>query len=185
MTANYANLQYPSKLAGNILTTDPTSAYDTDAGFGIGDVVYNATTGVGFECVSNASGAAVWRPRIGALAIGRLIGANMNVTTDQAIPLFVPPTKRFRVVKITVENASLSLTTAVGGVYRAASKGGTAMVANSQAYSGLTAGTLALDLTLATATTVEAVATALYLSLTTAQGAAATADVFVYGDVYY
>ena len=113
--------------------------------------------------------------------IGALLGANMNVTTDQQIPLFLPPTKLFTVSQILVTNASISLTTAVGGFYPAASKGGTALVSNSQAYSGLTGSGLAISLTLAGLARFAA-GTNLYLSLTTAQGAAATADVYVYGD---
>jgi hypothetical protein len=119
----------------------------------------------------------------GNTMIGRLLGANMNATTDQPIPLFV--SNSFRITKITVKNASTSLTTAVGGFYPAASKGGTAIVLNNQAYSGLTTGALALDLTIDTvpAATVYAATQGLWLALTTAQGAAATADIFVFGEV--
>jgi hypothetical protein len=115
--------------------------------------------------------------------IGKLIGANMNVTTDQAINLWLPTGTLWRPTKITVTNASISLTTAAGGVYPAASKGGTALVAAGQAYSGLTASSLSLDLTLATGTTVQTISP-IYFSLTTGQGSAATADIYVYGDVY-
>ena len=114
--------------------------------------------------------------------IGRLLGANMNVTTDQPIPLFVSSTQLYRVQKITVTNASTSLTTAAGGVYDAASKGGNAIVAAAQVYTALTTTFKALDLTIALNLR-EPAATLLYLALTTAQGAAATADVYVYGDI--
>lgn len=121
--------------------------------------------------------------------LGRLISANMNVTTDQAITLDVPIGVNFRITKITAINASTSLTTAAGGVYSAVSKGGDAIVANTQAYSGLTGNTLALDLTIATTPgkTVynQATVPAAVFSLTTAQGAAATADIYAYGDVYW
>jgi hypothetical protein len=100
--------------------------------------------------------------------------------------MFSNPSK-FILRRIVVTNASISLTTAAGGVYTAASKGGTAVVASSQAYSSLSASTLFLDLTLSTtgsaSTTVKSSIPNLYLSLTTAQGAAATADVYVYGDI--
>ena len=89
-----------------------------------------------------------------------------------------------RISKITATNASVSLTTAVGGIYPAAAKGGTAAVANSQVYSALTAAAIALDLTLAAGTVVYAKGGQLYLSLTSPQGAAATADLYVWGDVY-
>lgn len=117
--------------------------------------------------------------------IGKLIGANMNVTTDQAITLYVPAAAKFRVTKITAENASTNPSTAVGGVYNAVSKGGTAMVAATQTYA-MAAATTAFDLTVAAGpgATVQAAGTQLYLSLTTAQGGAATADFYVFGDVY-
>lgn len=124
--------------------------------------------------------------QFGGILLGKLIGANMNSTADQQITIFSNPSK-FILRRIVVTNASISLTTAAGGVYTAASKGGTAVVAAAQAYSSLTASTLFLDLTLSTtssaSTTVKSSIPNLYLSLTTAQGAAATADVYVYGDI--
>jgi hypothetical protein len=112
--------------------------------------------------------------------IGYLLGANFNVTTDQTIPMLVGASQRYRITKITVTNASVSLTTAAGGVYPAASKGGTAIVASGQVYTALTTAAAAVDLTLASALRGTA---APILSLTTAQGAAATADVYVFGDL--
>lgn len=124
--------------------------------------------------------------QFGGILLGKLISANMNSTDDQRIVMFSNPSK-FILRRIVVTNASISLTTAAGGVYTAASKGGTAVVASSQAYSSLSASTLFLDLTLSTSgsasTTVKSSVPNLYLSLTTAQGAAATADVYVYGDI--
>lgn len=111
--------------------------------------------------------------------LGSLVGANMNVTTDQAIPISRIGSQKYLITRIVVTNASISLDTAAGGVYTAVSKGGTAVVANTQAYSDLTAATVALDLTLAVNNTYTL--DNLYLSLTTAQGAAATADVYVFG----
>src|SRR5215469_16584496 len=49
----------------------------------------------------------------GAL-IGKLIGANMNVTTDQLITMYLPSGALWRPTKISVTNASISLTTAAG-----------------------------------------------------------------------
>jgi hypothetical protein len=110
----------------------------------------------------------------------------MNSTADQKITIFSNPAK-YIVRRIVVTNASISLSTAAGGIYTAASKGGSAVVAASQAYSTLTSSALFLDLTLNTSSsiniTVKSSVPNLYLSLTTAQGAAATADVYVYGDI--
>lgn len=111
-----------------------------------------------------------------------LKNADFNSTADQILtPTF---NGKFRIRRVTVQNASISLTTAAGGLYTAASKGGSAIVAAGQAYSSLTGALLALDCTIALPALVLAAATPLYLSLTTAQGAAATADIDVYGDVY-
>ncbi len=114
-----------------------------------------------------------------------LMGANMNSTADQAIQIACPTT-RYIIQAIIATNASISLTTAAGGIYTAASKGGSTIVAAAQAYSTLTASGVnvagsALALTLDTlATTGELDLSTLYFALTTAQGAAATANIRVY-----
>jgi hypothetical protein len=123
--------------------------------------------------------------RFGGILLGSLIGANMNSTADQRITIFSAPAK-YIVRRIVVTNASVSLTTAAGGIYKAASKSGTAVVAAGQVYSALTSSGLFLDLTLNTGSSENVtVKTAknLFLSLTTAQGAAATADFYIYGDI--
>ena len=122
--------------------------------------------------------------------IGALKGANFNVTTDQAITIRTPSGVKYLVTDILVTNASTALTTAQGGVYTAASKGGAALVGAAQAYTNATgttgSGTAAVSgvqaATLAAAAQNNTyAATTLYLSLTTAQGATATADVYVFG----
>jgi hypothetical protein len=121
-----------------------------------------------------------YQPRSGIL-LGSIMAANMNSTGDQVITI---PYARYIIRRIAVGNASISLTTAVGGLYTAASKGGTVIVAATQLYTFLTAVAKFLDLTLAAilGTDVRTEST-LYFSLTTAQGAAATADLYVYGDI--
>ena len=145
--------------------------------------------------IAYASGGVV-QPVAGGIAlIGQLVGANMNVTTDQNIPLIIPGGfSRYRIEAIYANNASISLTTAAGGIYPAAAKAGAPLVAAAQAYAGLTApgdnaagSALALTLAAAAATTeFNAVQTALglFFSLTTAQGAAATADLYVFGRLF-
>jgi hypothetical protein len=111
-----------------------------------------------------------------------LRGANFNSTADQQLePTF---NAKFRPRRFVVLNASVSLTAAVGGFYTAPAKGGTALVANTQTYSTLTAALLALEATLAVPADVWPAGTPVFLSLTTPQGAAATADIYIYGDVY-
>lgn len=99
--------------------------------------------------------------------LARLLGANMNSTSDQAITIKNAP--KYIIDKIIVTNASTSLTLATGGFYTATSKGGTTIVAAAQVYSALTAASKYLGLTLAL-TTDSLTAQTLYLSLTTAQG---------------
>jgi hypothetical protein len=111
--------------------------------------------------------------------LARILGFNMNSTADQ--PFTLLSTLPFRIRFITVTNASLSMTTAVGGVYPAASKGGTAIVANSQAYSALSAADIPLDLTIASDLVLPSGAVVVP-SLTTPQGAAATADWYLFGE---
>lgn len=125
--------------------------------------------------------------------IGKLIGANFNITTDQAIPIQISDTDDvvttgegdFIVADIVVRNASISLTTAAGGIYTAASKGGSAIVGAAQAYSALTSSVKWVSLTKAGTSLTDVLNQAnLYFSLTTGQGAAATADIYVYGRLF-
>lgn len=125
--------------------------------------------------------------------VGKLIGANFNVTTDQAIPIQISDSDdvvltdegSFIIKEIVVRNASISLTTAAGGIYTAASKGGSAVVAAAQVYSALTAASKFKSLTLAGTALTDVINQAnLYFSLTTPQGAAATADIYVYGQLF-
>jgi hypothetical protein len=113
--------------------------------------------------------------------LGMLKGANLNAAgTDQAIPL--RPGK-YILRNITVTNASGTLTLAVGGIYTATGKGGTAVVSAAQAYAALSSSSVAIDLTLAAgALGVALTASTLYLNLTTAAGSTATADIYVFGD---
>jgi hypothetical protein len=113
--------------------------------------------------------------------IATLRGANFNSTADQ--PMAVPPQiAAYQITGVIVTNCSTSLTLAAGGVYPAASKGGTAIVAAAQLYSALTGSTVLLGLTVAATPLVTRYnAGTLYLSLTTAQGGAATCDLYVIG----
>lgn len=116
--------------------------------------------------------------------IARLIGADMNSTNDQAIPwVAAGPNNnlfRYRIDSILVTNPSTSLTTAAGGVYTAASKSGVTIVASGQVYTALTAAATGLELTISAAGR-SLLTAAPILSLTTGQGGAATADVYVFG----
>jgi hypothetical protein len=123
----------------------------------------------------------------GLTLIGRLIGANMNATTDQTIPLLINSSQHYIAFYAVVKNCSVSLTTAQGAVYAAASKAGTALFGTTTTpFTGCTGATTDQAVAAATSTGLDqfvAQSAPPILSLTTAQGAAATADVYIYGFV--
>jgi hypothetical protein len=103
-------------------------------------------------------------------------GVNVNATGDTVLPII--NTDRYGVSNVIFTNASVSLTTAAAGVFTAPSAGGTAIVANA-ALSAMTASTVVSQRTVAS--TAAFTGQNLYVNVGTAQGAAATMDVFVYG----
>lgn len=113
-------------------------------------------------------------------------GVDFNTTADYALVL-PAAILAFQLTGITVTNPSVSLTTAVGGFYPAASKGGTPIVSAAQVYSTLTVPSKLLACTLASygATTRfdRNILTAweIFFALTTPQGSVATADIFLIG----
>jgi hypothetical protein len=113
--------------------------------------------------------------------IASLRSANFNSTADQAIAIPSNITS-FAITDIIVTNCSTSLTLAAGGFYPTTSKGGTPIVAATQVYSALTASTILLKATVAATPLITRYTVSnVYLSLTTAQGSAATCDVFLEG----
>jgi len=111
--------------------------------------------------------------------LGKLIGADMDIITDQA---FTISSTNYIVDKILVTNASIDLTNADGGIYTNAAKAGTIVVAATQVYTALDTSAKWLALTIAATPLIEVLtAGTLYLSLTGAQGSAATADLYLFG----
>lgn len=113
-------------------------------------------------------------------------GANFNDTGDQ--PIILPArVTAFNLTGILVTNTAVSLTAAVGGFYPAAFKAGTPLVAAAQVYSSLTSINKLLYCTLAAAVPTTRYSRAnladwaLYFALTTAQGSAATGDIYIIG----
>jgi hypothetical protein len=103
-------------------------------------------------------------------------GVNVNATGDTVLPVI--NTDRYGVSNVIFTNASVSLTTAAAGVFTAPSAGGTAIVANA-ALSALTSASVVSQRTVASTAAISG--QNLYVNVGTAQGAAATMDVFVYG----
>ena len=126
----------------------------------------------------------------GQRVIASLRGANFNTTNDQ--PIAIPQRfVAFQLTSIIITNATVSLTTAAGGFYPLAAKVGTPIVSAAQAYSALTTPASLMTATLASfgantrfsSANLGSIAGLLmiWLSLTTGQGAAATADVYLCG----
>lgn len=122
----------------------------------------------------------------GQTFLGSFLSADFNTLSDQAILL--PSTiTAFMVTGIVVTNATLALNVAVGGFYPQTSKGGVALVANTQVYSSLATANNLLQCTLTAGASgtrysrVNVPDWTLYLSLTTAQGLEAFADVYILG----
>ena len=103
-------------------------------------------------------------------------GVNVNATGDTVLPVL--NTTNYSVSNVIFTNASVSLTTAAAGLFTAPSAGGTGIVANA-ALSGLSASTVVSQRTVAS--TAAQTGQNLYVNVGTAQGAAATMDVYVYG----
>lgn len=129
-------------------------------------------------------------PANGTPYLAALLSADFNSILDQGIQ--IPNTiTAFQLTGIIITNASLSLTIAAGGFYPTTAKGGTAIVAAGQVYSSLTAATKLLLATLAGAAAATRFSSAnldvidgfltMYLSLSTPQGVAATADIYLLG----
>jgi hypothetical protein len=103
-------------------------------------------------------------------------GVNVNATGDTVLP--INNTSSYSVSNVIFTNASVSLTTAAAGLFTAPSAGGTAIVSNA-ALSAMTGSTVVSQRTVAS--TAQQTGQNLYVNVGTAQGAAATMDVYVYG----
>jgi hypothetical protein len=101
---------------------------------------------------------------------------NLNAVADTLAPIFAAGD--VSVQSIIVTNASVDLTTAQLAVYTGPGATGTAV---KTAYA-LTSNTTAAKVIVTAATSTDAITSDnLYIRCTTVQGAAATADVFIYG----
>lgn len=127
---------------------------------------------------------------IGQRVLASAKGVNFNTINDQ--PIAIPQRiTAFQLAGILITNASISLTTAAGGFYPAASKGGVSIVEATQTYSMLTNNSLILYATLSSfgqntrfsSANLGSIAgfLGIWLSLTTAQGLPATADIYLIG----
>lgn len=109
-----------------------------------------------------------------------LKSANMNSTSDQGFAMLGNITS-YILVNIFVTNASISLTTAVGGIWTGAGQTGNNLVGAGQAYSSLTSATKLLIPSLASGATTNLQSVAPILHLVTPQGSSSTADFYAFG----
>lgn len=110
--------------------------------------------------------------------IAESLAVNCNATADTALTINAT---RYIIDKLTVENASINMTTATAGLFTAAGGAGTTLAAD-QALAALTAATKFDNLTLEVVVGTDVLtSTTLYFRVGTPQGAAATADVRIYG----
>lgn len=118
----------------------------------------------------------------GSYLLGVALGVNLNAIngTDVFIPFADTPTK-FRIRAIAMTNGSINPTTARFTVQTAANAGGVAVVTS--VTPSLAIPSVVQDLTIASTNTIVGIG-GLFLNLTTQQGAAATVDVYIYGDIY-
>lgn len=107
--------------------------------------------------------------------LGKYIGVNANTATTD-YPIRVVNAGNYSPAEILYTNASISLTTATAGLFSA--PGGSGTITADAALSGLTTSAKVVK---PTATTDVLTGDYIYLRVGTAQGAAATFDVYVYG----
>lgn len=113
-----------------------------------------------------------------------LRSANMQLTTDQLIKKMAAFTTYKVTQVVAVRKTGAFSVACLGGIYPAPAKGGTPLVGAAQSYANLTGAGKIVDATLATVNSTDAQTGQLYLSLSTGNSAALTADVFVYGVVF-
>lgn len=105
--------------------------------------------------------------------------ANMTLTTDQAFTKMFAGTLWIPQFIYANRISGAFGVACVGGIYNTTAKGGTAMVAAAQVWSALTGSLTSVTATLAT-TVIQNTSTP-YLSLTTGNTGALTADLFIFG----
>ncbi len=118
----------------------------------------------------------------GSILLGSAIGLNLNLGTNVDIPITLvdTPTK-FRVRAVAMTNGSINPTTARFAIQTGALGTGVGVVTS--VTPSLASAAVVQDLTIASTNTITGTGL-LYINLTTPQSAAATVDIYVYGDIY-
>jgi hypothetical protein len=124
----------------------------------------------------------------GMVLLGQATNVNFNSAGDTAITINIAASAEWRmfIVAITNTGTTASLTTAQYGLFTASGGGGTALVASGTAMSGLTSNTVNTPtnyIQAAPAVGVRLNITTVYFRITTPQGAAASGNVYIYGNL--
>jgi hypothetical protein len=175
------DVQAYNALLAALATLAPTVADTMVYTTGVNTVTTAALTAFARTLLDDADAAAA-RATLGVLGktglLGSVTGVNLNIgATDTPITMV---SANYIVTSVIVTNASINLTTATAGVFNAAA--GAGPLAADQVLTALTASTKFLDATLGgVALTDLQTAATLYARCGTPQGAAATADFYVFG----
>lgn len=131
-----------------------------------------------FAVPAIGGGMPMGQPAGGPIKLFELRGANLNSTADQVFTKIGTFTK-YKVTQVEAIGKTGNALIAAGGIYSAAAKAGSVIVSAAQAWAALSAPDKLLPLV--TIVLSDVLQTVPNLSLTTAAGAAATADIFAYG----
>lgn len=118
--------------------------------------------------------------------VAKITAADLTLATDQVFVWLVSPVPTLYIPRrIIARRVSGAFgVSCLGGVYTAAAKGGTAIVAAAQSWANLTGAGKIVDATLIAGVGTDIVSAALlYLSLTTGNTGALGADVYLFADI--
>lgn len=183
LSVTLKSMQFPGDVApGTAIDFGDGSgrAWVSPAGQGFVGPVAIGVGGTGQVTAAAAARALTARVRL----LGLALGVNLNAANNTDVQIPIAATK-YIVTSVLATNASISLTTAKVGLFTAAGAGGTAIVSAATVLTALTAATkfanLALNAGGGGPQTDTQSASPLFLNLSTQQGAAATADFYVFG----
>lgn len=177
------NVQAYNALLQALAGLSPTVADRLFYTSGVDTVAFSVAAGYGRSLIA-AANAVVARTTLGGVLpryglLGSLTGVDLNVANNDNVVTI--ESTNYVVDRVMVAHASTNLTTATAALYTGAAASGTG-IALAQALSALTAASKFKNLTLeAIAGTDRFTTNPLYFRSVVAQGAPATADVYVFG----
>jgi hypothetical protein len=152
----------------------------------VGRSIIPANPSIEIDNPDGRGGPIVIRAISSDVELTRVIGKDLNVTTDTLMQ--IKGRDKYAISTIIATNprdpttgALVVPTAAAGGVYMLPSKSGYNLVANTQVYTDLTDSELYIELTLTATAKRFLSGPNLYWSLTTANGAPCIADAYVFG----